>query len=48
MADDSAPPPSLQKVRAACKRRGATGAKGLARWFISTIILSSRALSIPM
>lgn len=35
MADDNGPPPSLQKVRAACKKRGATGAKGLGRWFIS-------------
>ena len=47
MAEDG-PPPSLQKVRAVCKKRGATGAKGLGRWFISTIILTSRALSIPM
>lgn len=43
MAEDG-PPPSLQKVRAACKKRGATGAKGLGRWFISTIILTCRAL----
>ena len=34
MAEDG-PPPSLQKVRAACKKRGTTGAKGLGRWFIS-------------
>lgn len=33
MADDNGPPPSLQKVRAACKKRGATGAKGLGRAF---------------
>lgn len=32
MADDSGPPPSLQKVRAACKKRGATGVKGLSRF----------------
>lgn len=48
MADDSGAPPSLQKVRAACKKRGAIGAKGLGRWYISTIILTSRPLSIPM
>lgn len=33
MADDSGPPPCMQKVRAACKRRGAAGAKGFSRAF---------------
>ena len=31
MADCQGRPASLEKVRAACKRRGATGAKGLGR-----------------
>ena len=35
MADDSGPPACLQKVRLVCKKRGAVGAKGLGRWFIS-------------
>ena len=48
MTDDSGPPPSLQKVRAACKKRGATGVKGLSRLFMASFILISMALSIQL
>ena len=45
MADDSGPPPCMQKVRAACKRRGAAGAKGFSRLVImASFILMSLAL----
>lgn len=40
MADDNGPPAALEKVRVACKRRGATGAKGLGRLLISTLVFN--------
>lgn len=32
-------PASLAKVRAACKKRGATGAKGLGRFVIKPLLI---------